>query len=80
MNNKYIPIACHFYDELESIAVKKIKSKILYKDIDKIEEIEDFIVNFKTKNKEEFLILSSGLEIRLDKVIKINEIEPKNYC
>ena len=33
--------------------------------------IEDIIVDFKTKNKEEFLILSYGLQIRLDKIINI---------
>ena len=40
--------------------------------------LEDFIVDFKTKNKEEFVILSNGTQIRLDKIIKINEISPIN--
>lgn len=31
MENKYIPISCHFYDELEALAiVKRIKSKIVF--------------------------------------------------
>ena len=40
--------------------------------------IEDLIVDFKTKNKEEFLILNNGTQIRLDKIIKINEMIPLN--
>ncbi len=80
MNDKYQAVACHFYDELEALAVKKIKSEITYKENNIQEVIEDFIVDFKTANKEEFMILSSGLKIRLDKVIKVNDKEPKNYC
>ena len=80
MNDKYQAVACHFYDELEALAVKKIKSEITYKENNIQKVIEDFIVDCKTANKEEFMILSSGLKIRLDKVIKVNDKEPKNYC
>jgi Rho-binding antiterminator len=68
MGDKYIPIACQLYDRLEELAVKKIKTKITYLDYYEEKIVEDFIVDFRTKNKEEYLILSSGLEIRLDKI------------
>ena len=42
--------------------------------------IEDLIVDFKTKNKEEFLILKNGTQIRLDKIIKINDLVYKTNC
>ena len=80
MGNKYIPISCHFYDELESLAVKKIKSKIVFLEDDLENEIEDFIVDFKNINKEEFMILSSGKQIRLDKIISVNDLVQTNYC
>ena len=32
MSTDYIPIACHFYDELESAAVKRTLSTIIYKE------------------------------------------------
>ena len=35
---------------------------------------------FKTKNKEEFLILKNGTQIRLDKIIKINDLVYKTNC
>jgi len=69
--DKYIPIACQLYDKLEELAVKKVKTKITYLDYYEEKVVEDFIVDFRTKNKEEFAILSSGLIIRLDKIIEI---------
>jgi Rho-binding antiterminator len=78
MEDKYIPVPCQFYDVLESLAVKKTKSFIVYKDENIEKTVEDFIIDFKTKNKEEFLILNNGTQIRLDKIIKINEMIPLN--
>jgi Rho-binding antiterminator len=80
MQTNYKPIACHFYDELEALAVKKVKSKIVFTQNEMTKEIEDFIVDFKTLNKEEFMILSSGLEIRLDKIISVNDSKPLATC
>ena len=76
MGDIYKTVSCQFYDELEALAVKKIKSKIIYMDNENEKSIEDIIVDFRTKNKEEFLILSDGTQIRLDKIIRINEITP----
>uniref|UniRef100_UPI0040478DA5 hypothetical protein n=1 Tax=Aliarcobacter sp. TaxID=2321116 RepID=UPI0040478DA5 len=80
MYDKYQTVSCHFYDELEALAVKKVLSKITYLENENEKIIEDIIIDFKTKNKEEFLILSSGVNIRLDKIIKINDLIPKDYC
>jgi transcriptional antiterminator Rof (Rho-off) len=71
MSVKYVPVSCQLYDKLEELAVKKVKTKITYLDYYDEIVIEDFIVDFRTKNKEEFAILSSGLIIRLDKIIEI---------
>ena len=58
MADKYIPIACQLYDKLEELAVKKVKTKITYLDYYEEKVVEDFIVDFRTKNKEEFAYLS----------------------
>ncbi len=71
MPDTYKTISCQFYDELESLAVKKIKSQITYMDNEHEKSVEDIIIDFRTKNKEEFLILKNGLQIRLDKIIEI---------
>ena len=79
MANKYQTVSCHFYDELETLAVKKVLSKITYSENENEINIEDLIVDFRTRNKEEFLILKNGTQMRLDKIIKINEIPPANF-
>lgn len=71
MTNSYKPISCHLYDKLEELAVKKQKVKIIYLDNELTLETEDIIVDFRTKNKEEFAVLSTGLIIRLDKIVEI---------
>ena len=79
MANKYQTVSCHFYDELETLAIKKVLSKITYSENENEIDIEDLIVDFRTRNKEEFLILKNGTQIRLYKIIKINEIPPANF-
>lgn len=78
MPDVYKAISCKLYDQLETLAIKKIKSTIICMDNENEKSIEDIIVDFKTKNKEEFLILNNGTQIRLDKIIKINEMIPLN--
>jgi Rho-binding antiterminator len=80
MGDIYKTVSCHFYDELEALAVKKVLSKITYSENENEKYIEDIIVDFKTKNKEEFLILKNGVNIRLDKIIKINDLIYKTNC
>lgn len=78
--DKYVPIACHFYDELEALAVKRIACKIVYLEEDKQKEIEGKIVDFITKNKEEFLVLDNGFKLRLDYLVEINGKKPPKTC
>lgn len=82
MSDEYITISCAFYDELESAAVKKENSIIVFKENNNKNTIHAVIVDFKTENKQEFLILSDGVKIRLDKIISFNGIKPtdKDYC
>lgn len=67
MKTEYKPIACHFYDELEALAVKKIKVELTYLKENKPTVLSNvLLVDFQTKNKEEFVIVSDGTKIRLD--------------
>jgi len=78
----YKPIDCHFYDELESSAVKRVNSKILYLD-DKNEkkQCEGLIVDFIHINKAEYLVMKDGFKLRLDKIIKLNDkTAPQTTC
>lgn len=78
---KYQPISCDFYDELELLALRKTVAKIVIrKENEIVETIENVIKTLYTKDKEEFLVLENGQEIRLDKLVSVNGIELKNYC
>lgn len=78
MSTDYIPISCSFYDELEAAAVKKISVPIIYLENNQKKKIEAKVVDFRTFLKEEFVILDSGLEIRLDRIVEFNNLSPDN--
>ena len=67
----YKPVACDFVDQVEIAALRKTKGRIRYLDGDTEVEIEDQVVDWQTKNKEEFLVTANGLKIRLDQVIQL---------
>jgi len=69
----YQPISCDYYDHLEIWAMRKTPVTIIYKNEGEEElTIESVIKTLKTLNKEEFVVLTSGQEIRLDRLISIN--------
>lgn len=78
---KYQPISCDFYDELELLALRKtVATIVIRQENDATKEIESRIKTFYTKDKEEFMILANGEEIRLDKLVSVNGIQLRNYC
>lgn len=83
MKQKYQPINCNFYDELEILAMRGQSCSILYwKDLNLQEQLEttDTIITIKIIDKAEFLILKEGTPIRLDQLISVDGKELKGYC
>lgn len=69
----YHPIDCNYYDELVLLAMRKRNVEIVYQvSNSKITTIQSVIRDIYTKEKEEFLLLESGLPIRLDKLISVD--------
>jgi len=65
--NEYTPIDCNFYDELVLLSMRKTPITFVPNKF-KVPE-GDYIRDLVTKpSKEEFLILNSGIEIRLDQI------------
>ena len=80
MNQKYHPINCHFYDELELLAVRQQKCEIIFHTTsDKIESITDTIVDFKIINQAEYMVLEGGNKIRLDYLISVDGKKMEGY-
>lgn len=70
---EYKPINCSYYDELEAIAtLRKIVEVEYYEDNLPVKIEEVGILNLYTKNKEEFVVLSNDLTIRLDRLIQVD--------
>ena len=82
MKEKYIPINCDFYDEIEIRAMRKSKCKIVYRDKEEeVQTLVDVIINdVFAKNKEEFLIINNELKIRLDQLISIDDKMVPGFC
>ena len=81
MNQKYQPINCHFYDELELLAIRQQAIPIFYF-TESAEEVQitDTIVDFKIIAQAEFLILKSGLKIRLDRLVSVDGKVLEGFC
>ena len=77
----YRPISCDFHDELQLIALRKMTVPIVYRKQDGGQTVIDStIADLYTREKEEFLLLPSGEEIRLDRLVSVNGIELRDYC
>ena len=79
--DEYKRVSCHFYDVLETAAVKKTLSKIVYIEDDKEKEIEQKeieqkVIDFKIIDKAEYMILDNSQKIRLDKIVLFNNMNP----
>jgi Rho-binding antiterminator len=69
----YVPISCDLHDRLEALATLRKRCQIVYRATNG-ETIETLntIADIYTKNKEEFAVLGSGENIRLDMLIEVD--------
>lgn len=71
--DKYQPVSCAFFDMIEDFAEKKEEVRIEYYDNQhSIKSTTGHITNIFTEDKQEFLMVDYGDEIRLDKITGIN--------
>ena len=78
---KYIPIGCQYYDVLELNASRKAVCTIAYFETEKkVRVVESTIEDIYTKDKAEFLKLADGSEIRLDKILSVNDTQFYGHC
>lgn len=78
---KYVPLACQFYDVLEMHASRKEEVIItFFESGSSTKTVHSKIKNLLTRNKEEFLILPDDTEIRLDQILSINNTQFYGGC
>ncbi len=75
MENKYTPIDCNLYDVLEAMATQRKEISLHYTGDQGPLEIRTKISDLVTRNKEEYLITSQQEEIRLDRILAIDDID-----
>ncbi len=75
--DSYQPINCNFYDILEANATRKRYVRIQYftdiqefKTVDAI--IKDLYIKQEQASKVEYMLLNTGLEIRLDRLVSVD--------
>lgn len=80
----YLPIDCSFHDQLLEWATFRTPVTIQYEAIatEEVLTVKGQIADVYTQNKEEFLLLNDGTQIRLDLLIKVNDrvLPAINYC
>jgi len=77
-DSPYVPVDCDFTDELEYVAVKKILVEIKFdKTATQENSVIGYIVDIYTFQKEEYVKVSDGTTIRLDRLVQIKILDQK---
>lgn len=78
MNTAYKPVSCGFHDELQYKATTGVSCAIAYRDFDGTERlVTDAIADVYTREGAEYLRLRSGEEIRLDRLIRVDDLSAR---
>jgi len=81
MSQKYQPINCHFYDELELLAIRQKNCQIIYLDeTGKQLEKSGIITDFKILDAAEYMLLKDGDKIRLDRLVAVGGKVLEGFC
>jgi Rho-binding antiterminator len=77
----YLPISCDFYDILEALAVRQVKTTVEFMDGEKSVTLKEVIItDLQTRDKEEFMYLDNDQVIRLDQLVTVNGEERPGAC
>lgn len=75
MNTPYQSVACGFYDHLEATAVRRQVVKVVFVDADGCHHaVEAGIADVFSRDRAEFLRLTTGEEIRLDRLVQVGDV------
>ncbi len=82
MTEPYRPIACSLHDELEARATLGRESEVRYRRADGSGEdvARGRIRDIYARAGVEYLVLDTGLEIRLDHIVAVDGIAFQNGC
>jgi Rho-binding antiterminator len=77
----YQSISCSFYNRLESLAFRQVPVPLVYRDEEELRSLPQAIIeDVFMREKVEYLRLSNGTEIRLDRLLSVNGIPLRRHC
>lgn len=80
-SRKYIPIDCGFYDRIEAAIVQRKTVRLEYWGAEgQIVAADTRLGDTQTKDGEEFLLLPSGEQIRMDRIISLDGVPVPKSC
>lgn len=68
----YQPISCNFHDLLEAAATRRTVVRLEVSDAAGVRALDARIVDFVTDADGEYLVLDSGMSLRLDCIVSID--------
>jgi len=69
----YVPVDCDFHDQLEALATLRKECQIVYQNASgELVKVQGLIVDIYAANKADFLKVDDGTEIRLDRIVSLN--------
>jgi transcriptional antiterminator Rof (Rho-off) len=71
----YQPIACGFYDKLGLRMMRGTPCRLVFETDDGREAVEALIDDLYTEGDAEYVRLADGTTIRLDRIVKVDEVE-----
>ncbi len=80
MNTTYKPIDPAFYEELKAQVAKRAGTRIqFYTDIQEFLTVNATLKELVRRGEEEYLVLTTGAEIRLDRIVRVGETAAPGY-
>ena len=74
MQPAYHPVACAFYDLLEVAATRRQQVYLQYfSDLRELRQGSTTLRDFRTRDGAEYAVLASGEEVRLDRIIRLDD-------
>lgn len=89
MSTPYRPIACALHDELQLRALRRARVTVRYRSTPgpghaasapDVRELEGRVVDVRTRDGAEYLVLAQGDEIRLDRLVDVDGVAFGDAC
>lgn len=77
----YHPIDCHFYDVLEAAATRRQQVYLqFFNDLRQLCQESTTLRTFATRDGAEYAVLASGEEVRLDRIIRLDDTPAPGFA